>query len=56
MKMPTDTPIASSTARLRRWPTVSPSVTTAEIGAKKGAECPTTSVANSQAREAATDA
>ena len=29
---------------------------TAEMGAKKGAECPTTSVANSHASEAATDA
>ncbi len=38
MKMPTETPIASSTARLRRWPTVRPSVMTAEMGAKKGAE------------------
>ena len=37
MKMPTETPIASSTARLRRWPTVRPSVMTAEMGAKKGA-------------------
>jgi hypothetical protein len=38
MKMPTETPIASSTARLRRWPTVRPSVMTAEMGAKKGVE------------------
>ena len=36
MAIPTDTPIASSIARRRRWPTVRPSVITAEIGAKKG--------------------
>ena len=34
--IPTATPIASSTARRRRSPTVRPSVTTAEMGAKKG--------------------
>ena len=54
MAMPTATPIASSTARRRRSPTVRPSVTTAEMGAKKGAECPTSSVAMSHAAEAAT--
>ena len=52
--MPTETPMASSIARRRRWPIVRPSVTTAEIGAKNGCEWPTTSVATSQASEAAT--
>jgi hypothetical protein len=36
MAIPTATPMASSTARRRRSPTVRPSVTTADIGAKNG--------------------
>ena len=55
MAMPTETPMASSTARRRRCPTVRPSVMTAEIGAKKGVECPISSVATSHASDAATD-
>ncbi len=53
--IPTDTPIAISTARLRRSPTVRPSVITAEMGAKKGCSWPSTSVAKSHASAAATD-
>ena len=44
--IPTATPRASSSARLRRWPTVTPSVMIAAIGAKNGWAWPTTSVAN----------
>ena len=53
--MPTATPTASSIARRRRWPIVSPSVITAEIGAKKASSWPTTSVATSHASAAAMD-
>lgn len=53
--MPTATPTAISTARRRRWPTVSPRVITAATGAKNARSCPNTSVATSQAMAAATD-
>ena len=53
--IPTATPIASSTARRRRSPTVRPSVTTADMGAKNGLVWPTSSVATNQAMAAASE-